>query len=325
MFAELEILDFMLPSGLLIICALSALATVTLAWNGVAVCTRLGLMDEPDDRKLHQVSTPLLGGLTLSAIILPCIVFDVLILVPKGFQQSLLFFGLVVLSITLLGMADDRRSLAARDRILLSMLAFGSVALVDPLFNVRVLDFAAFDLELGLGLLPIGVAFTTLCCVGLVNAVNMADGKNGLVIGLCIGWLILLATRAPMPIVFVIAILLAGLAVLLGFNLAGRLFLGDGGSYGFSAAVGLVAIATYNTRGTHMGRAITADELMLLFATPVLDSFRLTFIRLRRGQSPMSADRDHLHHHLQDKFGWPVGLIVYLVIALTPAAAVFVR
>lgn len=74
-----------------------------------------------------------------------------------------------------------------------------------------------------------------------------------------------------------------------------------------------------------MGRAITADELMLLFATPVLDSFRLTFIRLRRGQSPMSADRDHLHHHLQDKFGWPVGLIVYLVIALTPAAAVFVR
>jgi hypothetical protein len=36
----------------------------------------------------------------------------------------------------------------------------------------------------------------------------------------------------------------------------------------------------------------------------------------------MSADRDHLHHHLQDKFGWPGGLAVYLVLALLPAALI---
>jgi UDP-GlcNAc:undecaprenyl-phosphate GlcNAc-1-phosphate transferase len=59
--------------------------------------------------------------------------------------------------------------------------------------------------------------------------------------------------------------------------------------------------------------------VVLLFLVPVLDSFRLTFVRLARGQSPMAGDRDHLHHHLQNRFGWPNGLYLYLLLALAPA------
>ena len=38
----------------------------------------------------------------------------------------------------------------------------------------------------------------------------------------------------------------------------------------------------------------------------------------------MAPDRDHFHHHLQSKFGWPLGLLAYLAIALIPPAASFV-
>jgi UDP-GlcNAc:undecaprenyl-phosphate GlcNAc-1-phosphate transferase len=147
----------------------------------------------------------------------------------------------------------------------------------------------------------------------------MADGKNGLVLGLALGWLSFLGLRAPPELAALCSILFAACFVLLIFNLRGRLFLGDGGAYGLATAIGLIAIATYNVPGAHAGRMISAEELMLLFAVPVLDSMRLTFARVRRGQSPMAADRDHLHHHLQSTFGWPGGLIVYLVLALLPA------
>lgn len=325
MFSEfiwLEMPTQMFSPALLFLCFVCVAATIVLAMRAAPICTKLGLMDVPSDRKIHKNATPLLGGLALGCIILPATISGVLLFGQPGFQQPVLFYVLAAASMALLGMADDRHSLAARDRILLSMLVFGSIAIVDPLYNVRTLSFAALDLEIGLGLNLLAVIFTTICCVGLVNAVNMADGKNGLVVSLCLGWLVLLGLRAPAPLLVPIFILCSGLIVLLGFNLKGRLFLGDGGSYGFAAAVGLLSIAVYNSPGQHMGRAISAEELMLLFATPVLDSFRLTFVRLRRGQSPMAADRDHLHHHLQNQFGWPGGLLVYLVIALLPAAVV---
>ena len=103
------------------------------------------------------------------------------------------------------------------------------------------------------------------------------------------------------------------------FNMMGRLFLGDGGAYAIATAIGLLAIMVYNTPGIHTLRAISADQLVLLFVVPVADSFRLTYKRLRQGRSPMSADRDHLHHHLQDRFGWPAGLLVYWLVAFAPA------
>jgi len=203
----------------------------------------------------------------------------------------------------------------------LSLIIFASVATFDPLFNIRVLRFGNGAFEIGMGVAAVGIFFTTICCVGLVNAVNMADGKNGLVIGLCLGWLTMLAMRAPIGLLPFILILISSLAVLLIFNLRGNVFLGDGGVYGLGCVISLLAIAIYNSPGAVGGHALAAEELMLLFGIPVLDSFRLTFARLRRGQSPMAPDRDHFHHHLQSKFGWPLGLIVYLSIALIPAAS----
>ena len=154
--------------------------------------------------------------------------------------------------------------------------------------------------------------------------VSHLHGKNGLVLGLSLGWLAILSLRAADALLPLISLLACGLIILMFFNMRGQLFLGDGGAYAIATAVGLLSIMIYNTLETDNLRAISADELVLLFVVPVSDSFRLTYKRLRQGRSPMSADRDHLHHHLQDKFGWPAGLLMYWPIALLPAAAVVV-
>jgi UDP-GlcNAc:undecaprenyl-phosphate/decaprenyl-phosphate GlcNAc-1-phosphate transferase len=302
----------------------SAGISLVLCFYALPICRHLDILDMPGARKMHAHPTPLLGGIALQMAAIPIVIVVAFSTMPANWTQHLVVWAGAVAAMTLIGLADDRHTLSARDRLLVSFLVFGSAAIIDPLFKVRVLAFESPSLELGLGTGWLAVIFTTVCCVGLVNAVNMADGKNGLVIGLFLGWSALLAAQAPDALLPIIAAIAATWATLLTFNLRGKLFLGDGGAYGGAGAIGLIAIAIYNTPGPRAGRAIAAEELMLLFSIPVLDSFRLTFARLRQGRSPMSADRNHLHHHLQNWFGWPLGLLVYLFIALTPAAMVIV-
>jgi UDP-GlcNAc:undecaprenyl-phosphate GlcNAc-1-phosphate transferase len=314
----------LLLSPTLTICAASFAATALLTRFARALCRALGLIDVPDARKQHRTATPLLGGLALVIVMLPLAMLATWLAWRGEGLSSMLLLTLATAAITLVGIADDRHSLSPSQRVILGFLVFGGLAAADPSFMVRALRFPLLGFELGLAAEPVAVFFTALCCVGLVNAVNMADGKNGLVMGLGIGWLILIGLRAPPNDLPFIAVLLAGLIALLVTNLRGRLFLGDGGAYGLAAAIGLLAIRTYNASPGSPGHGLNAEGVVLLFVVPVLDSFRLTFRRLARGQSPMAADRDHLHHYLQERFGWPNGLYVYLAAGLLPATVLLV-
>lgn len=300
------------------IVSLAAVVAFALCCYALAIGQRFGLLDVPGDRKKHTHTTPLMGGVVILAAIIPAAFAIIAVVAPDAHRDKLLVWSAIVAGMTVVGILDDRHSLAPSVRLLVSFAIFGITAYIEPTFNVRALDFENPSFTLGLGTRGLAIAFTILCCVGLVNAVNMADGKNGLVIGLCLGWLALIATRAPNNMLPLISLLLTVLLILLAFNLRGKLFLGDGGAYGLAAAIGAIAIAIYNSPGPHATRAMAAEELMLLFAVPVFDSFRLTFKRLKRGQSPMAADREHLHHHIQDRFGWPVGLLIYWILAFLP-------
>lgn len=281
---------------------------------------RFNLLDIPSGRKQHSEATPLLGGVTILIAFVPVAVFELWNSTSDRWTPTLLIWLTCICVMTLVGIADDRHSLSPRARLIISFLVFCSAAAIDPSFNVRILDFHMPRFGIGLGTWWIANIFTMICCVGLINATNMADGKNGLVLGLSLGWLTILATRSPDALFPFILFLGATLSVLLLFNLRGLLFLGDGGAYGIATALGLLAIMIYNSPGPLTLRSIWAEELVVLFLVPVMDSFRLAYVRLRQGRSPMSADRDHLHHHLQDKFGWPAGLAIYLAVALLPGA-----
>ena len=312
----------MLTTSFAVANLLVIVGTTFLVYFRVKICTLFDLMDMPDERKLHRLNTPLLGGLTLALVILPSIAITTWFGEIGTYRNTILLFTFATMSMALVGLADDRHSLSATARIALAGIVFAILFIADPIFSVRILNFEMLHVRLGVGSWFLSIAFTVLCCVGLVNAVNMADGKNGLVISLCIGWLLILSYFAPPELLFAIVPLCVALGILLVLNLRGLLFLGDGGSYGFATAVGLLTIVVYNVSAASRDRQLSAEEVMLMLSVPVLDSFRLTYVRIRNGRSPMSADRDHLHHYLQNALGWPQGLVVYLVIALLPAAVV---
>lgn len=300
---------------LTIVCAL---ITLFLSLNSKTLSARLNLVDVPVGRKQHKSPTPLMGGVSILIAFVPVALAYTLLNVPERWIGSFLIWIACVTVMAFVGLADDRHSLSPRLRLLTSFLVFALAAALDPTFNVRVLDFMTPKFSIGLGTWWLAIIFTVICCVGLINAVNMADGKNGLVLGLALGWLGILAIRAGGPLLPLTGLLASCLAVLLVFNMQGRLFLGDGGAYAIATSLGLLSIMIYNSPGTNSLRAISADELVLLFIVPITDSFRLTYTRLKQGRSPMSADRDHFHHHLQEKFGWPKGLFVYWILSFLP-------
>jgi UDP-GlcNAc:undecaprenyl-phosphate/decaprenyl-phosphate GlcNAc-1-phosphate transferase len=297
----------------------SVVATLVICLRAKSLCSFLDLMDVPSGRKQHKAATPLVGGIALLAVFVPAAILCIISMASDRWLSSLLIWVFCVAVMAMVGLADDRHSLSPRLRLFISFLVFALAAWADPTFNVRVLDFAFPKLSLGLGTWWLAIIFTVICCVGLLNAINMADGKNGLVLGLSLGWLAILSLRAADPLLPLIGLLACVLSVLLVFNMQGKLFLGDGGAYAAATAIGLLAIMVYNTPGTDTLRAISADELVVLFIVPVADSFRLSYKRIRQGRSPMSADRDHLHNHLQNRFGWPGGLYMYWVASLTLA------
>ena len=145
----------------------------------------------------------------------------------------------------------------------------------------------------------------------------MADGKNGIILCLGLVWTAVLACHLPSTFAPVLSALGIALGVMLVFNLRGRLFMGDGGSYCLSALFGLLAIYAYNNDF----EAMRADDVATMFAIPVFDTVRLMTVRVFAGRSPFEGDRDHLHHHLHQKFGWPRGLFVYVTLVAVPNIA----
>ena len=269
---------------------------------------RLGLIDHPDNlRKRHERPTPLVGGIAL----MPPLAAIAVAMAVRHPEASLSFLVLAggCLGFMLLGLIDDRRQASPRSRLLVSTLLCLVLLIADPVLVLPQLDLGLVTIPLGLFAIP----FTVLCLVGLQNAVNMADGLNGLVIGLAIGWLASLLLHAPPHLVPFLSLTLLGLFIVLPYNLAGRLFLGDAGSYALAVVIGLLMIYVQN-----QSASLTMPMVVLLLLVPVVDCLRVMATRLLAGRSPLQGDRNHLHHRLSRQWRWPASVLVYLSIAVLP-------
>lgn len=133
----------------------------------------------------------------------------------------------------------------------------------------------------------------------------MTDGQNGLLTGLFLIWAICLSLVSSAES-YCSLILLGAAAIVFLFNLPGRLFLGDCGSYGVTFVIAILSIRA------HASGAVTVATVIAWFFVPVTDCLRLMITRRLSGRSPLSADRDHLHHRLQASFGTNAALAIYL-------------
>jgi UDP-GlcNAc:undecaprenyl-phosphate GlcNAc-1-phosphate transferase len=296
--------------------ALLAMVTLGICLAARPIGHMFKVLDVPcrKGRKTHRRVTPLVGGL---AVMLPFIILGG---VETALFQTPLYFGLLILSVTFLGMGflDDRGHLPPSLRLAVAAVAcLGVVALV-PDLRLTELEFAFGQTTT----LPdwLGVTFAALCLVALQNAVNMADGKNGLVIGLSLIWIAALAAYAPVQLTPILIVLSVGLGITLIFNLRNKLFLGDAGSYALSVVIGALTIYAYNRHAVADVRSLTAGGVVLWFLVPVLDCARLIVSRLLQGKSPFVADRNHLHHLLSQRISSKKALLCYFALVGAPIA-----
>lgn len=259
------------------------------------VAGRLGLIDLPGGRKIHSTPTPLVGGLGIYVGTLCMSVFT-----PDVFFQysaMLAISGLVLF----IGIFDDARELKVSVRMGFHAFAAWLMAAVagNQLLSLGNL-MALGPVELGVLAIPL----TIFATVGVINAVNMTDGIDGLSGGLVLITLAFLsivafiAGNAPM-LQFGTLLICSILAFLvLNFRLpwkkSAMIYLGDAGStlLGFILTWLIIEV----TQGSD---AIMPPVYALWFlAIPLIDTVSLLIKRPLRGVNPFTAGTDHLHHRL---------------------------
>jgi len=278
-----------------------------------SIASYLRVIDIPDGvRKLHIAPTPLVGGIALMP---PLAIYALVEAVAMNDYRTQTFvaLALVGLGAMLLGLIDDRAGVRVAVRLLISSCLCIVAIMIEPQMIISKINFFGPDLTIVLGVLAI--PFTLICTIGLLNAVNMADGKNGLVISLSLVWVACMMPYAPEFLRFYMVLLICALSVILFYNWQNKLFLGDSGSYSIGFVLSLLAIYIYN----HADERLSAMVVGLWFLIPVIDCLRLIADRLRKGRLPWAADANHLHHRLAACWQWPGCVLIYVAMAAFPS------
>ena len=154
---------------------------------------------------------------------------------------------------------------------------------------------------------------TVLWIVGVMNAINLIDGLDGLASGLCIVVLTCLATicwwQGQLSLLLLIMILGGATLGFWSFNRPpASIFMGDSGSLflGFTLAILSIWVV-----GRPAGQSMVP---LLIMAIPILDTTFSVFRRLLKGIPFYSADNDHLHHRLIGKGFSPTQAMVLLIV-----------
>ncbi|MEX2468229.1 MAG: MraY family glycosyltransferase, partial [Pseudohongiellaceae bacterium] len=251
---------------------LTAFAVTALAgWALRPVAAQVGLLDHPGGRKTHAVPTPLVGGLGIFI----GVVFTTIWL-PEALLAYGPFLSLSAL-VLFIGTIDDLKQLRATTR----MTGQSLVALVMAVVaGVQLHSLGnAFGSELLLGWL--GIPFTVFATVGVINAINMSDGIDGLSGGLSAIALAFIAALAlaggqGLHASFVALIVFALLAFLLlnfrrPWGRSALIYLGDGGSTMLGFMLAWLLIDASQGEG-----ALFAPVHALWFlAVPLLDTVNL--------------------------------------------------
>ncbi len=277
----------------IVLFAVTFLLTLAAIFILIPVANKIGLVDKPQGRKQHVGAIPLIGGISIFT----------------GVALTLSWFGLPMDThwyyllcggtIVVLGVFDDFLDLSVKLRlcaqvIIALVMMYGLQLYVGNLGDLL----GTGDIKLGY----IGIPFTVVAVIAAINAFNMIDGIDGLA-GMLSGVSFVSLTlmmgvggqleHAVLPMVLVFAIIPYML-----FNLdlvgkgKGKIFMGDAGSMLIGLSViWLLIIGSQSDSASF--RPVTA---LWVIAIPLMDMVAIMIRRMRKGQSPFMADREHLHH-----------------------------
>lgn len=287
--------------------------TVLILCAAVAICLSvcayadplgrwLKVMDYPSvERKRHEHPTPQVGGIA----IMLALAFWIAAMLFAGFGNVSLLVAILLCGagVTLVGLTDDQSSTTPLVRLLSLAVFLGIAFVIAPELLTSTIRWGNFEPTT---IVPWAYYMLAgFAVVGLVNAVNMADGQNGVVLSMFMIWSLCLLTIGDNTIAAVAVVVLIAAAVAFVFNVRGKLFLGDGGTYGVTFVLALLSIYA------HARGEVKAGTVIVWYFIPVADCLRLLISRPLHGKSPLNGDRDHFHHRLEDKLGKHLGLATY--------------
>ena len=256
---------------------------------------KIGAVDVPrDSRRMYDHPIPRLGGL---AIFLGFLV-SVLAYAEIDIEMQGILIGAVI--IVVLGIADDIHSLPAKFKFVVQIIAALCAALhgvaIEVINNPNIFSDNEYWVLGGWGI-PISVIWI----VAITNAVNFIDGLDGLADGIstigALTMLILALILGEHEISLVCGALVGACVGFLPYNLnPARIFMGDTGS----TFLGFI-LACVSIQGLFKYYAVISFLVpFIILGLPIFDTASAIIRRLLKGQSPMVADRSHIHHKLID-------------------------
>jgi UDP-GlcNAc:undecaprenyl-phosphate/decaprenyl-phosphate GlcNAc-1-phosphate transferase len=287
---------------------------------------RFQLFDMPEARRVHTTPIPRIGGLAIYFGFLIAIAISFILPVLRFAEEIERILLLVVAAtiVVVVMLFDDLFGIPPLPKLLFQLGAAGVVVLprlrdsqagiVIEQFNVPFFD--TIHLPLAAGIL-----FTIFWIVGMMNAVNWADGLDGLAGSVTLIAAIILflhtffrPTGDPQFTISLLAIALAGAIIgFLPWNWhPAKIIMGDTGAMFLGFALATISV---------VGGAKIATALLAL-GVPILDMTWVIIYRVVNGRSPLYADRGHLHHRLLDA-GLSQTQIVGVFAALTAGFGTF--
>ena len=256
---------------------------------------KVGAIDVPkDDRRMHKKPIPRLGGL---AIFFGFMV-SILLFVEITPEMRSILLGSVI--IVVLGVVDDICALPAMLKFAVQIAA----ALIPALNGVVIQAFSnpnIFSDNLYWVLGWLSIPFTVLWIVAITNAVNLIDGLDGLANGVsaisATTMLVIALLASEAEVAIVMAALVGACVGFMPYNLnPAKMFMGDTGA----TFLGYI-LATMSIQGLFKFYAVISFAVpFLILGLPIFDTAFAFIRRIAHGQSPMHADRGHIHHRLID-------------------------
>ena len=257
---------------------------------------RKQILDKSDERKLHERDVPLLGGfpVIISTMLTTLFFFPFDVLIELRY-----FFGTLFLMF-LVGLRDDLLPLNPFVKFISQVIPCILVYFlldthIDSLYTLFPLEFPFW----------FSIFITVFTLLIIINSFNLIDGIDGLAGSLTLISVSAFATYFYFSGNEYLAYLLYSYAgAMLGFLIfnwaPARIFMGDTGSLFSGFLLGCSAIWFINANSEQELPYFQASigTAMCFIAVPLFDTFRIIFYRIYKGKSPMSPDRQHIHHIL---------------------------
>ncbi len=264
------------------------------------------LVDNPDARKLQKTPIPVMGGIAVFIGVVAGVLAGMVMnyFFGKSDLHSLLPIILAMVIMLYTGAMDDIIGLTPRSRFIIEIftvlgIIYASGSCIDSFHGLWGVN--GFNWY-------VAVPLTVFAGVGIINAINMIDGVNGLSSGLCIACCIVYGcifhsvgdiTNAMLA--FIVAASLFPFLLHNVFGLNSRMFIGDAGTMvmGILITWFTICILRSDSIVALNHKFLDANVIavaLAVFSVPVFDTIRVMTMRILKRMSPFHPDKTHLHH-----------------------------